>query len=104
MAEDGGGQPGKNECILDAGGGVDMERLKERVESWSKTLSSQESTHKELETGSKQFYELILAVWSLDTAFAVDAAELVCNTLRSVILISIGIASWNHGLIFCCSE
>lgn len=82
MAEDGGGQPGKNECILDAGGGVDMERLKERVESWSKTLSSQESTHKELETGSKQFYELILAVWSLDTAFAVDAAELVCNTLR----------------------
>lgn len=67
------------------GGGrerFDMEQLKAKVEDWCKSLTSQNTPHEELLKGSKQFHELILAVWSLDTSFAVDAAELVCNTLR----------------------
>ena len=59
-----------------------MEGLKDKVEQWCRRLASQEVTQDEILDGSKQFYELILGVWSMDTSFAVDAAELVCNTLR----------------------
>ena len=68
--------------MLGGGGALDMQQLKEKVEGWSKTVASEDIA--ELLEGSKQFHELILSVWSLDTSCAVDAAELVCNTLRSV--------------------
>lgn len=68
--------------MLCAGDRMDMEQLKERVQCWCKALAAQDSSHEKLLEGSRKFHELILSVWSLDTSYAVDAAELVCNTLR----------------------
>ncbi len=64
------------------GKAVDMEELKKEVECCSKLFSSANS--KEAMQGSKQFYDLIMAVWGLDTSLAIDAAELVCAVIRLV--------------------
>lgn len=72
----------ETEWLVYAGEILDKELLKEKVQSWCKILTSKDASHEELLEGSKSFHELILAVWSLDTSFAVDAAELVCHTLR----------------------
>lgn len=59
-----------------------MDKLKKEVEECSGLLASSDAS-KVLE-GSKQFYDLIMRVWSLDTSLAKDAAELVCDTIRYV--------------------
>ena len=66
----------------DASGKLDMVRLKEEVESCSKILSQPGTSHPELVKASKQFFSLIIGAWSLDTSHALDAAEMVCNTIR----------------------
>lgn len=60
----------------------DMDELKKEVEDCSKLLASSDTS--EVLEGSKQFYDLIMRVWSLDTSLAMDAAELVCDTIRYV--------------------
>lgn len=65
-------------------GKVDVEVLKERVEYCSKLLASVHSS--DVLNGGKHFYDLIIAVWSLDTSLAIDAAELVCETIRYILL------------------
>lgn len=65
-----------------ASGKLDMARLKEEVESCSKILSQPSTSHLELLKASKRFYSLIIGAWSLDTSHALDAAEMVCNTIR----------------------
>ena len=72
----------------EGGGGVGVARaimnhqLEEKVKNWCSTLKSQNASPEKLLEGSKHFYQLILDVWSLDTSMAIDAAELVCDTLR----------------------
>jgi hypothetical protein len=61
---------------------LDEDGLKEKTQQWCTTLSSPGTTNEEVLIGSKQFLELIKGVWCLDTSYAVDAAELVCTTLR----------------------
>ena len=69
----------KNPWIL-ADGDLDKECIKEEVQSCSKALASDKTS--ELLDGSKRFYDLIMGVWSLDTSLAIDAAEVVCDTVR----------------------
>ena len=57
-----------------------MDGLKKQVEDCTKLLSSSDSS--QVLEGSKQFYDLIIKVWSLDTSLAKDAAELVSDTIR----------------------
>lgn len=62
------------------GKAVDTEELKKEVEHCSKLFSSADS--REAMQGGKHFYDLIMAVWGLDTSLAIDAAELVCAAIR----------------------
>ncbi len=66
--------------LRDGGKAVDMEELKKEVECCSKLLSSAEVAESLI--GSKRFYDVIMGVWALDTSLAMDAAELVCATIR----------------------
>ena len=59
-----------------------MDELKKEVEDCSKLLASSDTS--KVMKGGKQFYDLIMRVWSMDTTLAMDAAELVCDTIRSV--------------------
>lgn len=73
--------------LLGDGVTLDKDRLKEEVKYCSKLLASSDTS--ELLQGSEKFYHLIMAVWSLDTSLAVDAADLVCDTVRFVTIVII---------------
>ncbi len=64
--------------ILD--GAIVKEKLLKEVDVCSKSLKSGKSC--ECMGGGTRFFDFITKVWDLDTSFAMDAAEAVCNHLR----------------------